>query len=181
MKKYFSRTVTILAIAILPQLSLAQDFIPSVEFERAIPGDSMSVEAFQRAGKLSNMLMAPCCYSKTAAEDQSGQAYSVKMEVRRGILEGYSDDQILAGFSRVYGERILAQPKATGFNHMAWIMPIVALIIGAAVYVGFIRKTSGKAPAAAKTATKKSPQKAVNSSDEAYLRRIERELEDYES
>lgn len=178
MKKSLFFCAALFVFFSLAQTGLAQQFLPDTEYKKAIPGDSMLVQDFQRAAKLSNMLMAPCCYSKTAAEDQSGMAYSVKMEVRRGILEGHSDDEILSGFARVYGERILAQPKATGFNRMAWIMPIVALLVGAAIYVVFIRKTSAK-PHADNALSKKSAEKAEP--EDPYLRRLERELEDFES
>jgi cytochrome c-type biogenesis protein CcmH len=174
MKKFIFLTAFTIYFFQQPVAIKAQQFLPATDHQETIPADSLSTEQYGRAGKLANMLMAPCCYSKTAAEDQSGAAYGVKMEVRRGILEGYSDAEILKGFARVYGERILAQPTAVGFNKMAWIMPVVVLFIGVFIYIGFIRRTRAKPEE--KTGMKR---QAVRKSDAPYLKRLERELGDY--
>jgi cytochrome c-type biogenesis protein CcmH len=179
MKKQIILSLAIIVLFTAPTLGFAQPFLPATEHQATIPSDSLTAEQYARAGELAGMLMAPCCYSKTAAEDQSGAAYGVKMEVRRGILAGYSNDDILQGFARVYGERILAQPTAVGFNKMAWIMPIVALLIGVFIYVGFIRKTSKK-PTPAKQENVKKKQ-ADGTGDDPYLKRLERELDEFES
>lgn len=178
MKKCILPITFVFALFLHPTFGAAQQFIPSTDHQQTVPANSLTKDQYARAGQLAGQLMAPCCYSKTAAEDQSGAAYGVKMEVRRGILEGYSDDEILHGFARVYGERILAQPKPVGFNKMAWIMPIVALLVGALVYVGFIRKTSGKLKESKQAVSSKKKKGAVN---DPYLRRLEQELDEFES
>lgn len=160
-----------------PEAIIARQFLPATDHQKTIPADSLSAKQYDRAGKLANMLMAPCCYSKTAAEDQSGAAYGVKMEVRRGITEGFSDDEILKGFARVYGERILAQPTAVGFNKMAWIMPIVGLLLGALIYASFIRKTSAS-PEKNDDMNKKNKKNIKD--DDPYMNRLEQELNEFE-
>ncbi|MFQ5629110.1 MAG: cytochrome c-type biogenesis protein CcmH [bacterium] len=178
MRKFILSTAFLYTFFLLPAYGTAQQFIPSTDHQHTVSADSLSTDQYARAGRLAGQLMAPCCYSKTAAEDQSGAAQSVKMEVRRGILEGHSDDEILSGCARVYGERILAQPKAVGFNKMAWIMPIVALLVGALVYVGFIRRTSSKPQESKEKISSKMKTSVEN---DPYLQRLEQELDDFES
>ena len=178
MRKCILPITFVFVLFLLPAFGIAQQFIPRTDHQQTVPADSLSKDQYARAGQLAGRLMAPCCYAKTAAEDQSGAAYGVKMEVRRGILEGHSDAEILSGFARVYGERILAQPKPVGFNKIAWIMPIVALLVGALVYVGFIRKTSGKPKESKQALSSKRKKSAEN---DPYLRRLQQELDEFES
>jgi len=51
-----------------------------------------------------------------------------KLEERVGRNE--SDDLILQGFVQEYGAKVLAQPPASGFTLLAWVMPFAALIGG---------------------------------------------------
>jgi cytochrome c-type biogenesis protein CcmH/NrfF len=34
-----------------------------------------------------------------------------------------------------YGERVLAEPKRSGFTAFVWLLPVIALVLGAAVLV----------------------------------------------
>lgn len=160
----------------------AQSFLPNPKSTLDIPADSLSPEQYARAKRLATLLMAPCCYSKTAAEDQSGEAYRVKMEVRRGILEGYTDAEILEGFQRMYGEKILAKPTTTGFNKMVWIMPIVGLLVGVLLYALFMRKTRVKQTGAAVSDKPASSAGATgpDAEDDPYVKRLERELKAFD-
>lgn len=155
-------------------------FIPATDYRHypTVPADSLTPEQYARAKHLAGLLMAPCCYAKTAAEDQSSMADQVKQQARLAVKKGYSDDQILAGFASVYGEKILARPTTEGFNKMVWIMPFVALLVGAAVYYRFMR---GNAAGPEKTPARRTPRKKAKSErDEEYMKRIDHDLEDFE-
>jgi cytochrome c-type biogenesis protein CcmH/NrfF len=45
---------------------------------------------------------------------------------------GDSDKVILAGFVTKYGPTVLSAPTTTGFNRVAWIMPVVIFFAGLA-------------------------------------------------
>lgn len=135
--------LVIVAVA-LPGFAQQEKFIPSKTQQVQIDADSLTAGQIDRARRLSELLMAPCCYAKTAAEDQSGQAWQVKQQVRLGIQQGYSDQQILAGFREVYGERILARPTAEGFNRLVWVLPFVALLFGGWLAYRYIHRTKTK-------------------------------------
>jgi cytochrome c-type biogenesis protein CcmH len=72
-------------------------------------------------------------------------------DLARQIDAGKSDNEIIAYFVDKYGNPVLAEPPASGFNLAAWIMPFAALAIGALVAVYFLRRFrsqwAGAAPA----------------------------------
>lgn len=51
-----------------------------------------------------------------------------KLEVR--VAGAESDDLILQAFVQEYGPKVMAQPPASGFTLLAWLMPFVVLIGG---------------------------------------------------
>ena len=172
-RKSLALVAIALSITCAGQVEAAQEkFLPSKEEHSHVNMDSMSTEQIDRAYALSALVMAPCCYAKTAAEDQSGAAHQVKDQIRLGVSKGFSDEEILAGFSEVYGERILSRPEAKGFNLMVWILPFVALLLAGLFAISFLKKTAQPAPvSAAKTGKKEGD-------DTAYARRVEDELRD---
>ena len=58
-------------------------------------------------------------------------ASPAREEIRRKLQNGESKDAIIAGFAERYGLRVLAAPPASGFHLTAWIMPFIALVVGA--------------------------------------------------
>jgi len=56
------------------------------------------------------------------------------------IDQGKSDDEILTYFAEKYGTGVLSAPPTSGFNLAAWVMPFVALAIGAVVAVYCVRR-----------------------------------------
>jgi cytochrome c-type biogenesis protein CcmH/NrfF len=71
-----------------------------------------------------------------------------------------------------YGERILAKPKAVGFNLMAWILPAIAILLGGIAAWKFLRHSSQS------QAEVKPAKPAPN--DDPYAQRLERELEEFD-
>ncbi len=172
-----SKTLLSFAVLLLfAAQALAQEkkFVPSTEHSHdETEGVHLEPEQQVRARDLSQLLMAPCCYSKTAYEDQSGAAHQVKDQIKIGIAGGFSDDEILAGFAEVYGERILSRPEAKGLNILLWVLPFIILFAGILAASMFI---NSRRRAAAVAAT---PQKNVsdkNVSESPYAKRLEDEL-----
>ena len=65
-------------------------------------------------------------------------------ELAAQIDEGNSDDSIVSHFAEKYGLTVLSAPPAAGFNLTAWIMPFLALVLGGALVVYFIRQFRAK-------------------------------------
>jgi cytochrome c-type biogenesis protein CcmH/NrfF len=54
----------------------------------------------------------------------------MRQELASGIDQGKSDDAILTAFIEKYGTTVLASPTHSGFDRVAWFMPIFLLVVG---------------------------------------------------
>jgi cytochrome c-type biogenesis protein CcmH len=135
-------------------------------------GDTLKAVSLDEVNKIAGKLMAPCCWSGTVDSHQSPAAEEIKMQIRAALQQGYTEKQILDSFVAAYGERILAKPKAVGFNLMAWILPAIAILLGGIGAWKFLRHSSQ--PQAAIKPAKPAP------SDDPYVQRLERELEEFD-
>lgn len=84
---------------------------------------------------LEKSLMAPCCWTGTVADHGNP---NMEKSIKELVNKNMSKKEILDHFVNIYGERILAVPIARGFNLMAWIAPILILIIGCIILYNYI-------------------------------------------
>jgi cytochrome c-type biogenesis protein CcmH len=68
-------------------------------------------------------------------------------KVDQRIASGDSDDLLLQSFIQEYGEQVLSEPPAHGFNLVAWIIPVIAFGAGLALVIVVIRQWRGRTPA----------------------------------
>lgn len=87
--------------------------------------------------------------------------------IREKLAAGWSDDEIKQYFVTQYGDRVLATPPAHGLNWLVYVLPPVAILIGAGILVWVLRSwrrepvPEGEAP-------------VVN--EDPYVRQMEEEL-----
>tara|TARA_A100001011_G_scaffold312276_1_gene329626 strand:- start:16775 stop:17194 length:420 start_codon:yes stop_codon:yes gene_type:complete len=84
---------------------------------------------------LEKSLMAPCCWTGTVADHGNP---NMEKSIKELVNKNMNKKEILDHFVNIYGERILAVPIARGFNLMAWIAPILILIIGCIILYNYI-------------------------------------------
>jgi len=98
--------------------------------------------------------------------------------IRQKLTEGWTDQQIKVYFAQQYGDRVLAEPPASGLNWLVYIMPWVAFLIGVVivwrVIVSMRRKASTTAP------TRSPDVVEARGGDDPYLRELEEELKNKE-
>jgi cytochrome c-type biogenesis protein CcmH len=63
----------------------------------------------------------------------------MRNELAAAIARGDNDSLIQQFFVQKYGPTVLAAPTTGGFDRTAWIMPIVALIVGFGIVVWVVR------------------------------------------
>ncbi len=86
---------------------------------------------------LKQSLISPCCWSGTVYDlDHNPE---MEEQINRFISQGKTKQEILEYYIGLYGERILAVPKAEGFNIMVWVTPILAGLIGITFLFFFLR------------------------------------------
>jgi cytochrome c-type biogenesis protein CcmH len=84
-------------------------------------------------GELEGQLMCPICEGETLAQSDSPAAQRIKAYIQRRIDQGATRSQIKRELVDQWGKRILAAPPRKGFDLLAWALPLVGLIGGAAV------------------------------------------------
>ncbi len=124
----------------------------------------------EHVNRIARQVIAPCCWTQTVDAHHSPAAEKVKEEIRAGLAAGLSDEAIIDRLVEEYGERILAIPRAQGFNVMLWILLAVVIVVGSLVLIFYLRRLAGKNPASTSP-----PLPAVDGTIEE---RIKRELND---
>ncbi len=59
-------------------------------------------------------------------------------KIGKEIDIGKTNNEIIQGFTLEFGDVVLASPRAEGVNLLAWIIPIVALLLGAIILRLFV-------------------------------------------
>jgi cytochrome c-type biogenesis protein CcmH/NrfF len=93
-----------------------------------------------RFNDLGHRLMCACGCNQILLEcNHVGCAYSDRMraELVAAVDRGDNDDLTLQSFVQKYGPTVLAAPKKTGFDRVAWVTPYAVLVLGIGL-VGFI-------------------------------------------
>lgn len=108
-------------------------------------------EAERRAHRIEEALIAPCCFQQTLANHSSPKADEMKRQIRALLATGLSEEEVLARFVAIYGERILAAPTTRGFNLLAWSVPPLALFAAALASFLWLRRRKAVAAAAPQT------------------------------
>ncbi len=150
--------VVVLLAAALPAVlaACASDSPPSLE---------------EQAQSIDRTLICPVCPGETIDQAQVELARQMRAVVREKLAEGMTRDEVLQFFADRYGESVLAAPPKEGFNLVAWIVPIVSLLIGVAVVALVVRAMRTSAPPLARAES--GPEEGL----EEYLAVVDMEIE----
>jgi cytochrome c-type biogenesis protein CcmH len=88
---------------------------------------------------LEDELVCPTC--ETSLEmSNSPIAERMRAFIRERIAAGDSKEEIKAALVEQFGEGVLAAPPKKGFNLLAWLLPLVGLVLAAAVVTVLARR-----------------------------------------
>jgi cytochrome c-type biogenesis protein CcmH len=104
----------------------------------AVAVTDSALEAQTRA--VSARLRCPVCQGLSLADSPSELAQEMKDIVREQLAQGRTPDEVTQFFVGKYGEWILLQPEASGFNLVVYLLPLLAILVGAALVVIVVRK-----------------------------------------
>jgi len=106
---------------------------PALAQEPTVPVTDDEVNAVAKE------LYCPICES-TPLDVCATQACADWREViRTKLSEGQSADDIKAYFELQYGPQALAEPPREGFTLAVWILPVIAVVIGAFFFIRYVR------------------------------------------
>jgi len=98
----------------------------------ALAGPAAASEQHPSLAELEGQLMCPICEGETLAQSDSPAAQRIKVEIQQRIAAGDTRSQIKNRLVAEWGTRILAAPPRHGFDLLAWLLPIVGVLGGAA-------------------------------------------------
>ncbi|MEA2465147.1 MAG: cytochrome c-type biosis protein CcmH [Acidobacteriota bacterium] len=118
----------------------------------------------RRTNEVSGLLRCPVCQGMSVADSPAEMAVNMKGQVHELLQRGYSEEQILTYFERSYGQFVLLRPKFEGTTRLVWLLPAIALLIGATILFITFRRLSRIKPL-----TTNAPSPAP---DDAYVARV---------
>lgn len=108
------------------------------------PVDSVLLE--QRTSAVASELRCPVCQGLSIQDSPSELAQQMRAVVRDQLAAGRTPDEVKRYFVDKYGEWILLEPEARGFNVLIYVLPVAAVLLGAAAVVVAVRRWSRPAP-----------------------------------
>ncbi len=89
---------------------------------------------------IGNELRCPTCVSESVSESSSAIAREMRVIIQDQLDEGRTRREILAFFQDRYGDWILLNPPARGILLIVWILPVLAVLVGAVLLVRLVRR-----------------------------------------
>lgn len=88
-----------------------------------------------RTNSITERLACPECDGESVYESRSPAADTIRRQVKSLVQQGqFSDDQIITYISddAQYGAKTLLVPKASGFDSLVWMLPVIAAVCAVA-------------------------------------------------
>ena len=92
---------------------------------------------------LASQLRCPVCQGLSIQDSPSELSQQMRALVRQQLAAGRSPDQVKDYFVGRYGEWILMEPPAHGFNWLVYALPALMLVLGGAVLYAVMKRWTG--------------------------------------
>ncbi len=119
------------------------------ELPAAVANDS-ALEA--KTALVAAQLRCPVCQGLSIQDSPSELSQQMRNLVKEQLASGKSPEQVKAYFVSKYGEWILLEPKARGFNLLIYVLPVMLVLGGIGAIVFAVRRWTAP-PAALESAS----------------------------
>lgn len=110
-------------------------------------GVTLTIAQEKRAEAIGNKLRCLVCQNETVENSRAGLAKQFRGIIRRRVVRGETDKQIIAFMVKRYGIFVLLKPPLIPLTWLLWFSPAIALLAGLGVVLLARRRTpSGPAP-----------------------------------
>ncbi len=131
------------AFAVAPAPAAAQQ-VPAGTTSTAAPLPSSADSALDaRTTAVASQLRCPVCQGESIQDSPSELAHEMRDLVKSQLAEGKTPAEVKAYFVSKYGEWILLDPRAHGFNLVLYAAPYVLLLVGIGVIVVAVKRWTG--------------------------------------
>jgi cytochrome c-type biogenesis protein CcmH/NrfF len=94
----------------------------------------------EKTKAVASNLRCPVCQGLSIQDSPSELARQMRALVKDKLAHGESAEQVTEYFTSKYGDWILLQPPASGFNLAVYLLPLVMLLGGAVLIIVLARK-----------------------------------------
>ena len=123
------------------------------------------------AQSIDQQIMCPVCPAETIDQAQVPIAKQMRLIVREQLANGATEAEILSFFADRYGQAIIGAPPKSGYNLIAWVLPVVALA-GALVASIFVLRSMTSKPVVSDT----SPASEIDSCLQPFLEMVDSDI-----
>jgi cytochrome c-type biogenesis protein CcmH len=118
-------TLAVVTISAVAMLALGSD-----------PGRSLEA----RAERIDRKLACPVCTGETVADSNAPQSRAIRIGVLDRLRRGETERTIIAHYVSIYGDRVVLTPSTAGLDVLAWVIPVMSMVIGAAAIALAMRR-----------------------------------------
>lgn len=133
----------------------------------------------QQVNDVAEQLRCPVCQNESVANSSASIAEQMRLVIRQQLQAGQSEQQVLQYFAAHYGNQILLTPPRQGINLLAWLMPIVAMLVGLGLISLVVRDWRTQHVLQLAQSSEQTDEDALSDPElEHYRALLEKELED---
>lgn len=96
------------------------------------------------AYELAHELMSPYCPGRALAECPSPQADALRLWILEQARAGATQEEVEAQLLQSFGDQLLQAPRAEGVGLVAYVVPAVLVVAGAALLALFLRRQAAR-------------------------------------
>lgn len=86
-----------------------------------------------RIDAITKRIACPTCDGESVYVSRASAAEAIRRQVARDVSTGsMSDDQIISSIADTFKAQVLLVPRATGFDSLVWVLPVVVLVCAVA-------------------------------------------------
>ncbi|MCB0309614.1 MAG: cytochrome c-type biogenesis protein CcmH [Bdellovibrionales bacterium] len=128
-----------------------------VTFLWALPLSAQQSAIDLQAEQIYQEVMSPFCPGRTLNNCPSTAASQLKDEIKSELMAGKDSHAIFAQLIERYGEEVRAAPPNRGFGRIAWLAPLIFLLLGALI-IGLVIRRNKQVPVETTPATEIDPE-----------------------
>ncbi len=106
-----------------------------------LPGDSTPPTDAERVDILAASIKCPFCNGESLKESQSSVAAEYRALIAQRVADGATDDEVIDEFAAKFGDSYILDTSTTSWSIALWIVPILAIAVGAGVVTWMYRST----------------------------------------
>ncbi len=137
----------------------------------ATPARAQGPNIDDEVNRIAKGLYCPVCPNTPLDVCNTQACIDWRGDIKKMVQQGKTEQEIRAAFVTRFGPQVLGAPPAEGFNWLAYILPLIGIVLGAAVAWLTVRAWLASRPAGA------APAQAPEIPKE-YADRIEKDLKE---